>query len=46
MKLKGRHKKLMVIGLLAMIAAWLSWTMLLAESDLPPTEPAEIDDGF
>jgi hypothetical protein len=45
MKLKGRHKGLVVIGLIFMIAGWLSWNLLLAEPDLPPPAPVGIDGG-
>lgn len=45
MKLKGRHKGLVAFGLILMIAAWLSWTLLLAETDGPPAEPVSVDGG-
>lgn len=45
MKLTGRHKFLVAVGLLITIAAWLSWNLLLTESATPPAEPAAVDSG-
>jgi len=45
MKLTGRHKVLVAVGLLITIAAWLSWNVLLTESASPPADPTAVDAG-
>lgn len=37
--MERRHKRLIGIGLVVMLAAWLAWMLLLTESDLD--EPIE-----
>lgn len=39
--MKRRHQKLIVVGLLLFLAGWLAWSVLLTESELPETVPAE-----
>jgi hypothetical protein len=34
--MKSRHKWLIAVGLLITIAAWVAWTLLVAETDVLP----------
>jgi hypothetical protein len=36
--LSKRHRTFVLLGLALTVAAWLAWSMLLVESDLPPSE--------
>lgn len=39
----GRHKKLIVAGLLVFILGWLAWSVLLTESEIE--EPVQVQQG-
>jgi hypothetical protein len=36
-----RHHKILVVGVIILLAGWLAWSVLLTESDLPPSQPAQ-----
>ena len=36
-----RHHKLLVAGVLLLLAGWFAWSVLLTESDLPKPPPAQ-----
>jgi hypothetical protein len=39
----GRHKKLIVVGLIVFLLGWLAWSVLLTESEIE--EPVEVQQG-
>jgi len=36
-----RHHKILVVGVLILLAGWLAWSVLLTESDMPHPPPVE-----
>jgi hypothetical protein len=39
--MKRQHRTLLAVGLVIFLAAWLAWSMLLTESEIPETPAAQ-----